>query len=468
MPEKHFCVHGHFYQPPRVDPFTGEIPQEYGSEPYPNWTEKIYHSCYQPNAAAGNFEKISFNFGSTLTHWLEQHHPDTLQEIIRQENNAHERLGVSNGMAQPYFHAIMPLTNRRDKTTLVRWGLWDYERLFGHKPQGMWLPETAVDLESLDVLAEEGMKFTILAPWQAAKADLDITKPYRIALPSGRSIAVFFYNSFLSGEISFNPAATENANTFVQDWLLPQMAHVQREGAQFFLAASDGELYGHHQPYRDMYLAHLLDGAVDDACILRSYPAAWLRDYSLEECAEIIENTSWSCHHGIERWQDVCGDAPDATWKKPLREFLTELSQSIDTVFEEIAGSMVDDIWSLRNDYGQVVMGQSTPNDFMHEHANSRLSSQDTVLLKNLLSAQHERLRMLSSDAWFFYDLDRIEPLNALKYAAHATYLTKLACGRNVSEELLPIISRAHSQISGLHGDMAFLSYFSRFELNYA
>ena len=255
MPEKHFCVHGHFYQPPREDPFTGEIPQEFGAEPYSNWTEKIYHSCYLPNAQDGNFEKISFNFGSTLTRWMEQHHPDTLQEIIKQENRVHQRLGVSSAMAQPYFHIIMPLSNRRDKTTLVRWGLFDFERLFGHQPQGMWLPETAVDLETLDVLAEAGIQFTILAPWQAKQADLDVTRPYRIDIPSGRSIAVFFYNSFLSGEISFNPTATENADRFVHDWLMPQMGHVQREDGQFFLAASDGELYGHHQPYRDMFLA---------------------------------------------------------------------------------------------------------------------------------------------------------------------------------------------------------------------
>ncbi len=468
MPERYFCVHGHFYQPPRVDPFTGEIPQEYGAEPYSNWTEKIYQTCYRPNALIGNFEKISFNLGSTLTHWMEQQHPDTLKEIVRQENAVFARLGVSNGMAQPYFHTIMPLANRRDKLTLVRWGLCDYQRLFGHLPQGMWLPETAVDLETLDVLAGEGLQFTILAPWQAIRSDLDVTQPYKVDLPSGKSIAVFFYNSYLSGEISFNPTATENADRFVQDWLLPQIGAVQRDGAQFFLAASDGELYGHHQPFRDMFLSHLLDGAVEERGILRSYPAAWLRDHPLEQTAEIVENTSWSCHHGIERWRDVCGDAPDATWKKPLREFLTQLSQAVDAVYEEKASGLVGDPWALRDDYAQVIMGQADPNEFVQTHATRNLNSAEVTLLKNLLAAQHERLRMFSSDAWFFYDLDRIEPLNALKYAAHAAYLTQLACGRDVSQALLPIISRAQSQQSGLHGDMAYLSYFSRFNLNYA
>ena len=306
MPEKHFCVHGHFYQPPREDPFTGEIPQEFGAEPYGNWTEKIYHSCYLPNTKAGNFEKISFNIGSTLSHWMAEHHPETLQEIIRQENKVHLRLGVSSAMAQPYFHIIMPLSNRRDKTTLVRWGLRDFERLFNHPPQGMWLPETAVDLETLDVLAEEGIQFTILAPWQAKQADLDVTRPYRVELPSGRSMAVFFYNSYLSGEISFNPTATENADSFVHDWLMPQMGHVQREDGQFFLAASDGELYGHHQPYRDMFLAHLLDGAVENTGILRSYPGLWLREHPLEQSAEIIENTSWSCQLTASNAGEMC------------------------------------------------------------------------------------------------------------------------------------------------------------------
>jgi len=467
MPEKHFCVHGHFYQPPRVDPFTGEIPQEYGAEPYPNWTEKIYHSCYLPNANAGNFEKISFNIGSTLTHWMEREHPETLQAIIQQENTVTARLGISNGMAQPYYHIIMPLSNRRDKTTLVRWGLHDYQRMFGHLPQGMWLPETAMDLETLDVLAEEGMQFTILAPWQAKRSDLDITRPYRIELPSGRSMGVFFYNSFLSGEISFNPDSTENADRFVHDWLQPQMAFIQRDGPQFFLAASDGELYGHHQPYRDMFLAHLLDGAVESQGILRSYPAGWLREHPLDQTAEVIEDTSWSCHHGIERWRDVCGDAPDATWKKPLREFLSGLCEAVDQVFAEFSNGLLEDPWQARDDYAQVITDKVNPNDFVHSHAKNDLSPDETAMLKNLLAAQNERLRMLSSDAWFFYDLDRIEPLNALKYAAHATYLTRLASGKDVSEALLPILSRAQSKASGLHGDMAFLSYLSRFQLNY-
>lgn len=463
MPNKHFCVHGHFYQPPREDPLTGEIPQEYGAAPYPNWTEKIYHSCYLPNAQAGNFEKISFNIGSTLTHWMGEHHPDTLQEIVRQENAAFARLGASNGMAQPYFHIIMPLSQRRDKTTLVRWGLRDYERLFGHRPIGMWLPETAVDMETLDVLAEEGIQYTILAPWQAKQADLDITRPYRVELPSGRSMAVFFYNSFLSGEISFNPAATENADKFVHDWLLPQMAYIQRDGPQFYLAASDGELYGHHQPYRDMFLAHLLDGSVDNAGILRSYPALWLRDHPLEQSAEILEETSWSCHHGVERWRGTCGCSPNATWKKPLREFLTRLGEEIDKVYEEVMSTMVSDPWTIRDEYAEVIVNGVDPVEFMLKYTKSKSLSKATMML----AAQRERLRMLSSDAWFFDDLDGIEPLNALKYAAHATYLTRLVSGKNISDFYLQILSQAHSQHSGLHGDMAFLSYLSRFELDY-
>ncbi len=468
MFEQHFCVHGHFYQPPRLDPLTGQIPQEFGAEPYSNWTEKIYQTCYLPNAQVGNFEKISFNIGSTLSEWMQEQHPRTLQYIVRQENTVNSRFGVSNGMAQPYFHAIMPLASRRDKITLVRWGLRDYARLFGHPPQGMWLPETAADLETLDVLGEEGLQFTILAPWQARQPDLDVTRPYKVALPSGRSLAVFFYNSFLSGEISFNPLATENADRFAHEWLVPQMSLIQRPGAQFTLAASDGELYGHHQPYRDMFLAHLLDGAVESCGIQRSFPALWLRDHPLEFSAEIIENTSWSCLHGIERWRDMCGDAPDATWKKPLRDFLDGLCTAIDKVYEELAPSLVPDPWQLRDSYAQVITGETSISDFIQANAKKTLTEQESSLLGHLLAAQHERLRMLSSDAWFFYDLDRIEPLNALKYAAHATYLTRLACGRNVSEELLPIISRAHSQLSGLHGDMAFLSYLSRFELHYS
>jgi len=464
LSQSHFCVHGHFYQPPRVDPFTRTIPEEFGASPYSNWTERIFHECYQPNATIGNFQKISFNIGATLFEWLDEFQPETVRSIVEQEAMVFQRFGVSNAMAQPYFHVIMPLASAKEKETMIRWGIHDYEAHFGRRPQGMWLPETAVDLASLEALAEHGITFTILAPWQAKDQSLDITKPWNVALPNGKKITVFFYNAFLSGEISFNPTATENADRFVQDWLIPRSQSIERPGEQIILAASDGELYGHHQPSRDKFLSYLLDGAVEKQGIQREFPALWLIDHPVEDFTEIIENTSWSCHHGIERWRDVCGDAPTAIWKKPLRKFLTELAVSIDKVYESRLNSIIKDPWQLRDEYSAVLLGSEKIDELIQRHTLRSLTPGQNSMTKLLVQAQFERLRMFSSDAWFFFDLDRIEPLNALKYAAHATNLVEQATGQDPSDGLITIISEAHSELSGLTGEMAFLGYLKKFE----
>lgn len=463
MHKKHFCVHGHFYQPPREDPFTCQIPEEYGADPYSNWTERIYHECYLPNAQAGNFQKISFNIGPTLFAWMDKHHPETTHAIIEQENLVYQRTGLSNAMAQPYYHVIMPLAAGRDKNTLIKWGIRDYQHRFGRPPLGMWLPETAADLSSLEALANHGIRFTILAPWQAKDPCLDATRPYLVK-SSGKEIAVFFYNAFLSGEISFNPSASDNADVFVRDWLIPQSEYLKNERDQLFLATSDGELYGHHQPFREKFLGYLLDGAVEKAGIQRQFPAHWLRDFPARDLAEIIENTSWSCHHGIERWRNVCGDAPTATWKKPLREFLDGLAGAIDSIYESHLQEIVRDPWLLRDEYIDVLLGITTVESLIASHTTHKLTSTRQEMVKRLIEAQFERLRMLSSDAWFFYDLDRIEPLYALKYAAHAASLVEQATGRDPSDGLVQIITQARSELSGLTGEMAFLGFLKKFE----
>jgi len=188
--DKYFAVHGHFYQPPRVDPLSGQIPQEYGADPYANWNELIYNQCYLPNTTLRNFEKISFNIGATLSDWIAGYAPHTLQSIVQQENTVFSRYCISNGMAQPYFHVIMPLASPRDRDCLVHWGMREFEHRFGHTSQGMWLPETAVDLASLQSLADHGIQFTILAPWQAKDPSLDVSQPYLVRLPDGRQIRV--------------------------------------------------------------------------------------------------------------------------------------------------------------------------------------------------------------------------------------------------------------------------------------
>ncbi len=465
MPKSNFCVHGHFYQPPREDPFTGEIPNEYGAGQYSNWTERIYNECYLPNAQIGNFQKISFNIGPTLFDWMEKNHPETVQSIADQEKLVFQRTGISNAMAQPYFHAIMPLATERDKHTLILWGIEDYKNHFGHTPEGMWLPETAMDMASLEAMAAQGIRYTILAPWQAKDPMLDTTQPYRVALTSGKEFFVFFYNAFLSGEISFNPSASENADTFVNDWLNPQINTLKSDHEELIMVATDGELYGHHQLHRDRFLSYLLDGAVEKTDIEKQYPALWLREHPVQQTAEVLENTSWSCHHGIERWRDVCGDAPNATWKKPLREFMDGLVEGIDTEYETRLKDLVRDPWDLRDAYINVLLGKTTTADLIKAHARQALTPGQQSLVRLLLEAEYDRLRMLSSDAWFFYDLDRIETLNALKYAAHASGLVEQATGVNPALRVVSILARAHSQVSSLTGDVAFLGYLKKFEL---
>ncbi len=464
MPQKYFSIHGHFYQPPRVDPRTGQIPQEAGAGPFPNWTERIYHECYLPNANKGNFEKISFNFGATLSAWLAEYHPETLAEIIKQENAVFKKYGISNAIAQPYFHVIMPLIPRREKETLLRWGIHEYKTRFGHPPQGMWLPETAVDLESLEVLAEHGIQFTILAPWQAKDSSLDITQPYRIRLQNDKEIIAFFYNSFLSCEISFNTSTTMDADEFVSDWLIPQYKNMHRDRDQLFMAASDGELYGHHMPEREEFLAYLFDHSLKLADFQPTFPAQWLQLHPADQTTEINENTSWSCHHGIQRWQGVCGDAPTAFWKAPLRRFLDRLALDLDEKYFDFTKKYIDDPWALRDAYIEVLLGSVSVEDLISDYAKQPINENEIGMITHMLESQYERLRMHSSDAWFFFGFANIEPINSLKYAAHAVWLVRSVTGEDVSINLLSELEKAVSVKSDLTGDVAFRRALASYE----
>ncbi len=249
---KFLCVYGHFYQPPREDPFTGLIPNEFGAAPFENFNEKITDECYRPNAEAGNLALISFDLGPTLAAWLEQRHPDVYQAFIAADREHRARYGVGNALAQAYNHAILPLATSRDKRVQIRWGLDDFARRFGHRAEGMWLAETAVDQETLSILAEEGVRYTVLAPWQAAEP-VTPGEPYLVALPGGRSITVFFYHGALSAAVSFEDDVTSNADVFAATHLRQQVneARAERGEDQLVVIATDGELYGHHKPLRD-------------------------------------------------------------------------------------------------------------------------------------------------------------------------------------------------------------------------
>lgn len=463
-----FCVHGHFYQPPREDPLTGEIPVEPGAAPYRNWNERINAQCYRPNAQLGNFEHISFNVGPTLLQWMELNDPETLQLIVQQEQKNLEKYGAGNGMAQAFNHTILPLASLEDKITQVRWGIADFIHRFKHKPDGMWLPEAAVNNECLQVLADHGIRFTILAPWQAATEHLDTSHPYRVQLNEGRDITVFFYNQDISTQISFNPGATVSGEQFVSEELLPKFQHPypdspHRNGnSQLVIIASDGELYGHHQPFRDKFLAYLHDGALNQTALKSIYPARWLRSHTAKQTIEIHQNSSWSCYHGVERWGGACSCTPNNEWKEPLRTAQNELASVIDRHYFSMIQPILDDPWELRHRYIDVILGNTTLERLLADLTKKELDSSQLSRIDLLMRAQYERQRMFTSCGWFFEDFDRIEPRNNVAYAAQAAWLMEIVTGEPISADAIPAFSKVRSWRTGLRADEVFRKHLER------
>lgn len=460
MPSRYLSIHGHFYQPPREDPFSGQIPIEPGAAPYPNWNERIYAECYLPNVELGNFARLSFNLGPTLCAWLEGAHPAALKRILAQDRENLKRFGVGNAIAQPFNHTILPLASYRDKVTQVAWGIADFEHRFGRKPAGMWLPETAVDLESLSILEQAGIQFTLLAPWQAEREHLDVTEPYRVNLSAGRSITVFFYQAELSGGVSFNPEMTANADRFVESELSPRYhpGKAQRGEAQLLLIASDGELYGHHMPLRQHFLAYLLNHASERQDIAPTFPALWLKSRPARRPVTIREKTSWSCRHGVERWRGPCACIPgDGRWKAALRSAFDRLGAALDAVYYNALSPHVPDPWALRHEYIYVVLGLRSLEDLVWELADRCPSPEDLASIHLLLEAQRERQRMFTSCGFYFEDFDRIEPKNNVAYAAQAVRLTHLATGVDLSADARAWLQQVTSPSSGLRGDTVFV-----------
>lgn len=455
------CIHAHFYQPTREDPLTGKIPQEPGAAPYHDWNEKIYDHCYRPNAELGVFERVSFNIGPTLFDWMAENHPETSQQIIAQAQANLNHYGVTNALAQPYHHTILPLGNYLDKVTQVRWGITDFELRFGFKPQGMWLPEAGVDLETLAVLADNGIQFTILAPWQAGEANVDVTQPYRVLLPNGNEITVIFYQAELSSNVSFNPQATVNADDFARN-LIRKEYYPRMDQPGLVTVASDGELYGHHQPFRDRFVARLMDGALNGTPLAATFPALWLQEHPAVQTMTIREATSWSCHHGVARWSSGCDCTPRSGWKKPFFAAMQWLGQEIDRIYLQMTAALVRDPWELRHQYIQVRLGQIRVEELLRQQAILPLADEQVRSLDLILRAQFERQRMFTSCGWFFEDFDRIEPRNNVAYAAQAAWWALLASGEDLTEGMLDRLHEVTSWRSGLCADIIFVRQFRR------
>jgi len=452
-------VHAHFYQPPREDPLTGIIPIESSAAPYHDWNERILAECYRPNAELRNFERISFDIGPTLFNWLIGYDPYIGNLIIQQDRRNQSEFGIGNALAQAYNHTILPLSSRYDKVTQIYWGIADFLHHFGHEPQGMWLPETAVDYETLEILVENNINYTILAPWQAESTQIDTSEPYIATLPCKQQITLFFYQSDVSGRLSFDPFATINADSFAKDVLLSYInQEKKRRGEpQLLLLASDGELYGHHQQLRDRFLARLVDGASRQLGVQPIYPGLWLQSHPARQLISIRERTSWSCHHGVKRWKGSCPCSyTSSTWKARLRKSFDHLATSLDDLYLQLVQPVIPQPWLLRDRYIHVILGEMTLDALLFEMAGRVLTTHQSKRIYLMLEAQRERQRMFTSCGWFFDDFDRIEPANNVAYAAQAVLLARHATGIDLSSEMISYLERVKSNKTQLNAAEVF------------
>ena len=457
MTRGRLAIHAHFYQPERRDPFGGSPHPDPSAAPYPSWSARITAECYRPNAERGNLDRISYNFGPTLTASLAADDPETLGRIAAAAHG-------ENAVAQGFHHAILPLASARDRRTEIRWGLRDHAVRFSHAATGFWLPETAVDEAILRILAEEGIRWTVLAPWQAATPGIESRQPHRVDLGGGRSLVIAFLDADLSGAVSFRPDVTADADRFAREWVVPRMSSpLHRDGSSSWLAgsplvlvATDGELYGHHQPFRDLFLQRLVDPTVDrgfDVVPLAQALAAEDRD--LLPSVRIADRTSWSCHHGVLRWSAECPCAHDGRWKQPLRAALERLAGAIDAVTEARAAGI--DAWAARDAYVDVVIGLEKPPEF-----SARFLGLDAPVvlrreLETLMEAQRWRLAMFASDGWYWEEPSRPETGQVLRCAARAARLVDQLAGTRLERRLVEDLAVLVSPSLGVDGVALYL-----------
>ena len=475
---RYVCVHGHFYQPPRENPWLEMVERQEAAYPFHDWNERITDECYTPNARArvldehgriswllNNYAHISFNIGPTLLGWMHDAAPDTYEAVLAADRESAERFGGhGSAMAQIHSHTIMPLASERDRRTEIRWALADFRHHFGRDPEGMWLPETAVDVTTLDLLAEHGLRFTVLSPYQAARVrhederswhdvadgSVDPRMPYRVRLPSGRSIAVFFYDGAIARGVAFE-GLLDSADRFV-DRLVSGFA--DHDGPQLVNIATDGESYGHHHRHGEMALAAALrDLETRDDVALTNY-AQYLAMHPPTHEAEIVEASSWSCAHGVERWRSDCGCAAEAgghqAWRTPLRDALDWLRDRLAVRFEGEAAGLLHDPWAARDDYHHVVLDRGGHlAGFLASHARHDLDEDELTHTLRLLEMQRHALLMYTSCGWFFEELSRLEPVQILRYAARAIQLAQLcAPGDDLETGFVTRLAAAASNVT--------------------
>jgi alpha-amylase/alpha-mannosidase (GH57 family) len=476
MSSRFITIHGHFYQPPRENPWLEAVETQDSAFPYHDWNERITAECYEPNATArildendrirtiaNNYAAISFNFGATLLSWLESCAPDTYAAIIEADRLSRERYsGHGCAIAQAYNHIILPLANGDDKRTQVRWGVRDFEHRFGRKPEGMWLPETAVDVASLEALAAEGIAFTILEPHQAARSrvigaaewhdgrgHVDPTMPYLCNLPSGRSISIFFYDGPISRAVAFEQLLARGENLAHR---LTGAFNAVRQHPQLVNIATDGETYGHHHRFGEMALAYALQLIEEGELATLTNYAEHLAAHPPTHEVQIVERTAWSCSHGVERWRSDCGCNTGAgpgwnqQWRAPLRASLDWLRDELTALFEREGDALLRDPWAARDEYIDVILDRTdeTIERFLAKHA---LDRANVTPILELLEMQRNAMLMYTSCGWFFSDISGIETVQVLHYAARAIQLAARFGAHDLEAEFIRRIEPAQSNV---------------------
>ena len=472
------CIHGHFYQPPRENPWLEAIELQDSAYPFHDWNERITAECYAPNAQSrivddhgyilrmvSNYERMSFNFGPTVLAWMEHAAPEVYEQIISADARGAEQFdGHGPAIAQAYGHLIMPLASSRDKETQVIWGVEDFRHRFGRDPEGMWLPETAVDLETLDAMARSGIRFTILEPNQISAVreigddewsdvsggQVDPTMPYMVSLPEGRSIAVFAYDGPVSQGIAFE-GLLRDGNVYA-DRLMGLFD--DRERPQIVNVATDGETYGHHQRHGDMALAWALERIDQDPDVELTVYGSWLERHPPTHEATIVENTAWSCVHGVDRWRADCGCASGMRpewhqrWRAPLRDALDWLRGEIDPAFEDAGSQVFADPWGARDAYIAPMLDRTSVDVFLQTWLTVPPDTETTVHALRLMELQRHAMSMYTSCGWFFDELSGIETVQVIQYAARAIELAKQALDLDLEAGFVDRLSHAESNIA--------------------
>ncbi len=480
MRERYICIHGHFYQPPRENPWLEAVELQDSAYPYHDWNQRVTAECYAANASSrildedgrierlvNNYCRISFNFGPTLLAWLERQEPQVYEAILEGDRESRRRYsGHGSALAQAYNHMILPLATLRDKRTQVLWGIADFQHRFGREPEGMWLPETAVDSETLEVLAEMGISFTILAPSQAWRVRplggdrwedvsggrIDPTMAYRVSLPSGRHLNVFFYDASISRAVAFE-GILANGEAFAQR-LLGAFSE-ERNRPQVVHVATDGESYGHHHRRGDMALAYALHYIESNGLARLTNYGEFLERHPPTWEVQIFENSSWSCAHGIERWRSDCGcrtggfDGWGQSWRAPLREALDWLRAELAQLFEKKGRKLFRDPWGARDRYIRVILDRSASSVslFLKEQAVGTLGGARRVEALKLLEMQRHCMLMYTSCGWFFSELSGLETVQVIQYAGRALQLAEEVSGSGLEERFLERLERCDSNL---------------------